>query len=162
MAWGYTRKIFGVCGNFRFSFIDLTDVKATRSLIRPAGLNSVKFISTVNTTDTADVFAGVTLAWTGTCDSDVENEVADAGEVFDTRMNGCMISNTTDTVGVANDSLVANIKRHDNTSLYTFHAGAAFDLCPDGDETYTVYDERVVQVVAGTANDDGSLLVIGD
>ena len=168
MAWSITRKAFGTCGNFKFVFYRLTDVKTTRSVIEPKGLSFVKFVATTNETDNADVFAGKTLAWTGTADTDVANEIKDSSEVFDPALQGSYAANTADTVGVANPTLIARVDYKDADELYCssgYNVGgigtAPFDLCPDGDETYTIYDEHKIQVIAVTANDDGTLIAIG-
>lgn len=163
MAWSFTKKTFGVCGNFRFAFYNLTDIKATRSVVKPEGFNSVKFLVSTNTTDNADVLAGKTLAWTGTADTDVANELKDTSQVFDSRINGLQVANTADTVGETNPSLMADVVLKDADELYTFkHEGSAYDCFPDGNETYTIYNERVVQFIAVSANDDGTVLLMGD
>jgi hypothetical protein len=173
MAWGQTLKTFGVCGNFRFAVHTLTDIKATRSLIRPMNMVRTFFVASTNETDNADILNAQTLSWTGTCDTNVANEIKDTSEVFDPELSGCQASNTADTVGVANPTLMARVDYNDADELYCSSGYAvdqtggadfgqkAFDLCPDGNETYTIYSERVIQVTAVSANDDGTILVLG-
>lgn len=162
MAWGDTKIAFGTCGNFKFEFHDLTDVKATRSLIRPTTVhNKVHFVASTNETDGADVFGAQTLAWTGTCDSDTANEIVDSSETFDTMLNNTVAYNVE--TGDANLGKGAHIVYKDADELYCFALGdkTAYDLCPTGDEDYRIDDQKIVQVVAGTANDDGTLLIMG-
>ena len=160
MAWSYNKGVFGVCGNFRYAFYDLTDVKATRSLIIPDGVGAVKFCASTNETDGTDVLLAQTLKWTGTCDSNTANELVDASETFDSRLNGLPAINTQ---AGALKGVTGEIIYKDADELYIFNwsTGAAYDLFPAGSETYAIYDERTIQVTAGTANDDGSLFVMG-
>jgi hypothetical protein len=159
----------------------LTDIKATRSVVYPAGLSSVKFVASVNTSDKADVLAGQTLAWTGTADTNVANEIKDTSEVFDPALNGSFAANTADGAG-ASFTVTGKVDYKDADELYvksgynnvaatTGNTGEGddarilgdlpYDLCPDGNETYTIYDEHKIQVIAVTANDDGTLFVMG-
>ena len=163
MAWSYSRKTFGVCGNFRFSFIDLTDVKATRSIIKPEGINSVKFTASTNTTDNDDVLLTKTLAWTGKAAVYQENHLEDTGEVFDPRLGMLVVHNveTGDAKLGLHAYMVYDGTDPDDLSLID-NTGTATDLFPDGNEDYVMYNERVIQTIAGTGDDDGTLLVIGD
>lgn len=165
MTWGTTLKTFGVCGNFRFAIHDLTDIKATRSLLKPMNMDRVYYVSSTNTTDNADVLAGQTLAWTGTADNNVLNEIKDTSEVFDAEIDGAQAHNTA-------DNLTSFVTYKDADELYchkkTIYStdpssgqDAVYDLCPDGNETYTIYSERIVQFIAATADDDGTVLVMG-
>lgn len=157
MAWSKTRGIFGVCGNFRFEIAKLTDIKATRSLYRPRTMNKVYFVASTNLTDNADVLAAQTLAWTGTADTNTANELQDTSEVYDPEIDGTQAHNTA-------DNRTSFVTYKDADELYCHKGGmddAAYDLCPDGNETYTIYDERIVQVIAVSANDDGTLMIIG-
>jgi hypothetical protein len=162
MAWSYTKKVFGVCGNFRYAFYNLTDIKATRSLIRPDGITRVRFSCSTNTTDGTDVLLGQTLTWTGQTDGTTANTLEDSTQVFDPRINFCLASNTSD-----NTTCMVNYKDADQLYCWTKIGnsskglGVAVDAF-DTTKNYTIYNERIVQVVAGTANDDGTLLVIGD
>lgn len=122
-------------------------------------MSQVHFVSSTNTTDNADVFAGQTLNWSGTADSNVANKIADSSETFDPQINGAQAFNTTDglTSFVTYDG--------SNTDQLFCHKGgsadAAFDLCPDGNEAYHIRSERIAQVLAASANDDGTLLILG-
>jgi len=160
MAWGYTRHKFGVCGNFKFEFISLTDVKATRSLIKPTLPTKCAFVATTNLTDNADILAGKTLAWDGTADSNTPNELIDSSEVFDARLYDVFVANTDAT---AFTTARVQLKSGETTklNLYKPDRSAVYDAFPSGNETYTIYDERVIQVIAASANDDGTLLVMG-
>lgn len=159
MAWGTSRTTFGTCGNFKFEIITLTDVKATRSLVKPTTMSQVHASYSTNVTDNKDVLAAQTLNWTGTADTDTENKIDDASETFDPAINGAQAHNTADnrTSFVTYDGV--------NTDQLFCHKGgtadAVYDLCPDGNETYQINSERMVQLVAGNANDDGTLLVLG-
>ncbi len=155
MAWGTTKKLFGTCGNFKFEIYSLTDVKATRSLIKP-GVQAIKFVASTNTSDGADIFNAKTLAWTGTADGNTPNELVDSSETFDSALTGYQVSNTT-------DNAWARVEYKDADELYvmTPDGSARADLFPDGNEAYTFYNERVLQLVAQTAGDDGTLIIIG-
>lgn len=157
MAWSRALKTFGVCGNFRFEIANLTDIKATRSLYKPRTMNRVYFVASTNLTDATDVLAAQTLAWTGTADTNTLNELQDTSEVYDSEINGVQADNTA-------DNLTSFVTYKDADELYCHKGGmadAVYDLCPDGNETYIIYSERVVQVIAGTADDDGTILIIG-
>ena len=158
MAWGTTRKMFGVCGNFKYEMVTLTDVKATRSIIRPTVPSRVMFVATTNETDKADVFNGKTLAWTGSADTNTVNELDDSGETFDPALYELMVENTTDT-----DNARVIINSSDATRLLCYKPDktAVKDAFPDGNEAYTIYNERAIQVTAASANDDGTLLILG-
>jgi len=157
MAWGTTKKIFGVCGNFKFEFVNLTNVKATQSLIKPVRMNRIHFVSTTNLTDNTDHLAGQTLNWSGTADTNVTNEIKDTSETFDPEIDGAQAHNTT-------DNRTAFVTYKDADELYCHKGGladAVYDLCPDGNEVYSITSERIVEVTAQTADDSGTLLIIG-
>jgi len=163
MAWGVSRKVFGTCGNFKFVFYDLTDVKATRSLIKPM-LNKVSFVASTNTSDNADVFNAKTLNWTGTQDSIVANQLNDAGEVFDTALNGLTVYNNMGSD--ASEGIGAMAVYSDANTLLTFaldgnKGGGAATTLFNASETYIIDNERIVEVVAQDAGDDGTLFVMG-
>ena len=167
MTWSYTKDIFGVCGNFRFAFVSLTDIKATRSIVRPEGFNSIKFTASTNTTDSADVLLTKKVSWTGTADGDTENELVDSGEVFDPRLSGLQAANTADTAS-SSVTLQSYVDYKDADELYC-STGASndlgtevYDAFPDGNETFTIYSERAVETLAATANDEGTILIMGD
>ena len=158
MAWSISRGVHGVCGNFKFEIFSLTDIKATRSLVKPR-MGQVHFVSSTNLTDNADILAGRTLSWTGTADTNTTNKLVDASEVFDPNINGAEAYNTT-------DNRIAQVTYDKDTASALFcHKGgmddAAYDLAPDGNEAYLISSERIVQVTAVSANDDGTLMVIG-
>ncbi len=159
MAWGTSRSCFGTCGNFKYEFHDLTDVKATRSVMKPNYCRFPAFISSVNTTDGTDLFKAQFLNWTGTTDSTTAGELVDASEVFDGFMNGAIAENTTDKVqGI--------IQRKDDDELYTWAVRgndgsvADTDAFPTG-KAYIIRHDRMIQTIAQDANDDGYLIVLG-
>lgn len=158
MAWSISRGIHGVCGNFKFEIFNLTDIKSTRSLIKPR-MGQVHFVSSTNTTDNADVLGAGTLSWSGTADSNTVNKLVDASETFDPLINGAEAYNTTDNL----ISLVTYDK--DATTALFCHKGgmddATYDLAPDGNEVFLISSERIVQVTAVSADDDGTVLIIG-
>lgn len=156
MAWSWSKGQFGVCGNFRFLFVDLTDVKSTRSIPLTEGFNSVKFTSSTNTTDNTDVLLIKKVSWTGTADGDTANELVDSSETFDPAVSGLQCDNTTDTT-----NCVVDYKDADELYCKAYN-GAAADTFPDGTDTFTIYNERRIEIIAGTANDDGTILMIGD
>ena len=167
MAWSHTKGKFGVCGNFRFAFINLTDIKATRSIVKPEGFNSIKFVASTNTSDNADVLLAKKVSWTGTADSNTANELVDSSETFDPRLSGLQVSNTADTAS-SSVTLMSYVDYKDADELYC-STGASdvmgtevYDAFPDGNETYTIYNERAIQCMAVTAGDEGTLLLIGD
>lgn len=177
MSWGYTKKIFGVCGNFRFAFIDLTDLKTTRNIIKPEGFNSIKFSSSTNTTDGDDVLLSKKVSWTGQCDSDSTNKIDDNAEVFDPGLDGLEVTNTTDAASGSFEKM-GRIGFDKTNADQLFIAGgrlgagtnpgrdgfgtAVYDLCPQGNENYTIYSERAWQILAVGANDDGTIFIMGD
>lgn len=163
MAWSKAIPKFGVCGNFKFEIWSLTDIKATRSLIKPITMSQVHFTVSTNVTDGTDVLAAQTLAWTGTADGNTDNELIDSSEVFDPEIDGCQAHNTADnrTSYVTYKEATKLYCHKGGWRAYPFTGDAVYDLCPDGNETFTIYSERVVQVIAGTADDDGTLLIIG-
>ena len=61
MAWGKSITKFGVCGNFKFECHTLTDVKATRSLVRPRIMSQIHFVASTNESDNADILNAKTL-----------------------------------------------------------------------------------------------------
>jgi len=156
MAWTATKSAFGVCGNFRFAFYDLTDIKATRSLIKPEGIGAVKFVASTNTTDNTDVLLAKALKWDGTADTDHANGMEDGSETFDPVVNGLRIDDI-------DDNGLATVYIHTDTdTLLCFDSdGAAVDLFSTNDEVFQLYNERVIQVLAGDADDDGTLFVMG-
>ena len=175
MAWTIGRKAFGTCGNFKFEIFNLTDVKATRSLIKPR-MGRVDFVSSTNTTDNADVLAGQTLSWSGTADGNTANKLVDSSEAFDPAIDGAQAHNTADNLtsfvtydkdntdalfchkGGSDDSIALN----DGDGTSTAQTGdAAFDLAPDGNETFTIDSQRIVQVTAASANDEGTVIIFG-
>ena len=164
MARSYTRQTFGVCGNFRLEIWDLTDVKATRSIVKPM-MDRIRVASSTNTSDNADVFNAKTLSWTGTAAVDQENHLEDTGEVFEAGIDGQIVYNTE--TGDAKQGLSARVNFDstdtDDLSLVDLTSSASnSDLFPDGNEDYAMKSERVVQVLAATAGDDGTLLLIGE
>jgi len=165
MSWGYTKKAFGVCGNFRFAFIDLTDIKATRSVVKPEGFNSIKFVCTTNTSDKQDVLLGKTLNWAGTAVTDLTYKIdTNGGEVFDPRINGLQVFNSESSDALEGVSGILVYDSSDTDQLYIFNpdTGAAYDLFPDGNEDFSIVDERSVQVLAADAGDDGTMFIMGD
>lgn len=174
MAWGYQHIKWGVCGNFKFEIVTLTDIKTTRSLIKPRTMSQVNFVASTNETDNADVLLAKTLAWNGTCDSKVANQIVSSAQVFDPLLTGTYAANITDTVHPTNNpTLIGYVSYKDADELYISSGYAVsqasgadfgkkpFDLCPDGNEDYTIYSERIIEVLAVSANDDGTLLIIG-
>lgn len=167
MAWTKSLKTFGVCGNFRFEIISLTDTKSTRSLVNPRTMDRIYYVGSTNTSDNADVLNAQTLGWTGTADSNTVNKLVDGSETFDPEINGAQANNTTD-----NRTSFVTYDKEDTTSLFchkkTTHStdptsgqDAVYDLAPDGNEAFTIYSERILQVTAVTAGDEGTLLIIG-
>ncbi len=158
MVWGKTRGVFGTCGNFKFEIYTLTDVKATRSLVKPM-MNNVYMAASTNVTDNTDVFAAQPLNWTGQVDGNTTDKLDDGSEVFDPDINGAQATNITD----GRTSFVTYDK--DTASQLFCHKGgmadAVYDLCPDGNENYVIRNQRIIQLVAGNASDDGTLLVLG-
>lgn len=158
MAWGTTRKMFGVCGNFKYEMITLTDVKATRSVIRPTIPSRVMFVASTNESDNKDVLAGQTLAWTGTADTNTPNELDDSGETFDPALYELFADNTASQL-VAR--VIINASDATRCLCYKPDKSAVYDAFPAGTETFTIYNERAVQLIAATAGDDGTLLILG-
>ena len=157
MAWSKALKTFGVCGNFRFAVHTLTDIKATKSLIKPMNMDRVYFVASTNETDNADVLLAQTLAWTGTADTNTLNELQDTSEVYDPDIDGAQAFNNT-------DGRTSFVTYKDADELYCHKGGmddAVYDLAPDGNEAYVIYSERIIQVTAVSANDDGTILVLG-
>ena len=158
MAWTKTRQAFGVCGNFRFKFYDLTDVKATKSLINPC-MQAVYFVNTTNTTDAADTLIGGTLNWAGTADTNTTNKLVNTSETFDPEITDAQAFNTTD-----NLTSYVSYDKDATTALFCHKGGTAdavYDLAPDGNEVYEILSDKIVQVTAVSANDDGTILIIG-
>ena len=158
MAWTATKKMFGVCGNFKWEILNLTDVKATRSVVKP-GFTTVYQAYSTNTSDNKDVLNAQTLAWTGTCDTNTPNELDDSSETFDPALYDLFAQDTTAASAVARVAINAS----DATRLlcYKPNRSAVYDAFPLGSETYTIYSERAVQLAAVTAGDEGTLLIIG-
>ena len=71
-------------------------------------------------------------------------------------MTGLQVDNLTDT-GFGKVAY----KDGDELYVYTPDGTAAKDLFPDGNESYQIQNPRVIQLVAQTAGDDGTLLVVG-
>jgi len=182
MAWtdgnGQNLLTFGVCGNFRFEIYSLTDVKATRSLVKPM-MDRVRMVASTNETDNTDVLNAKSLNWTGTQDSAVASQINDAGEVYDKVLTGEIVYNVETGDGSLGDGCVvgysdANTMLTDDPAFFgqrfrsdntTNDSGEtmpteAQTLC-NATEDYSIVSERVIQVVAADANDDGSMLVIG-
>lgn len=154
MAWGATKKLFGVCGNFKYEIYSLTDVKATRSLVKPA-MNKVYQVASTNTSDNADIFNSKTLAWTGTTDAATASILTDSSEVFDPALMGFQFSNTT-------DNAWGSIEYKDDDELYTMKPDKSARATIIGNaKAYTIYDERIVQLVAQDAGDDGTMIIFG-
>lgn len=155
MAWGFSRTGFGVCGNFKFEFHALTDAKATRSLVYATYVPKIHFSTSVNTTDNADTFNAQSLSWTGTTDAATANELTDSSEVFDPVLTGLQAVNNTDGKWMA-------LEYKDADELYTMYPNKSARATQIGTaKAYTIKTERVVQVTAVSANDDGTLILIG-
>lgn len=181
MVWAWSKKTFGVCGNFKFAFIDLTDIKATRSIVKPEGFNSIKFASSTNTSNNTDVLLTKKCSWTATCNADTEFKIDTAGEVFDPQLDGLEVANITDTASEVGGSEVHLIGKvgYDKTNadqVYVEggavtvptspgkdqHGTQAYDLCPDGNEEITIYSERAWEIISANAGDEGTIFIMGD
>lgn len=154
MVWGNNKTFFGTCGNFKFEIYTLTDIKSTRSLILP-GLTKVDFIASINLTDNADILNGRTLAWSGTTDGAAANELTDASETFEEGLTGTQFSNTTDTAW-------GKAEFKDADELWTMKPdGSVRSTIIGTGKAYTFYSERIIQVVAQDANDNGTMIIFG-
>jgi len=162
MAWTATIGQRGVCGNFRFKFYDITDAANTISVVK-TDMNAVRFLSSTNTSDNADNFKAQTLNWTGTCDADTANNIEDSSETFVGALTGLQAFNTLDTVGtpVRLNGFV-EFQSGNTDNLLVTSGGSAFDLCPTGDETFIIADQRHVMIDPVTNADDGTLFVMGE
>ena len=163
MAFSFERTKFGVCCNFRFKIFSVTDAQSTTSIVNP--VMNVSFVASTNTSDNADVMGAKPLRWSSTADTDVLNEIKDTAVTFKAGLTGCAAYNTT-------DNLTGNVEFKDADECYAFKTGqqietsagstTTYDVCPDGNEAYLIMSDRRIQVTPVTANDDGTLLVIGN
>ena len=154
MAYSNSIMARGVCGNFRFKIYSITDAASTNSVIN-TDMCSVRFIGSSNKTDNADTFRARVLNWTSAADTNTLNEIQDTGETFVAQLTGSQAWNSTD------NRTCTEVEFKDADELYTYKSDAAYDLCPDGNETYLILDDHKIMVTPVTANDDGYLLVFG-
>jgi len=157
MSWEYTKKQFGVCGNFRWEIIALTDIKATRSIIRPGFTRIFQAYST-NTSDNKDVLNAQTVLWTGTVDTNSPNELDDSAATFD---NGLYDSFAFNTATGSPARIQINLTDATRYLCYKPSRSAVSDPFPGGTEAYSLSTERALQITAATAGDEGNVLIIG-
>ncbi len=171
MAYSYKRKVFGVCGNFRFKIYTITDAQNTRNIVK-TDMNKVDFVASTNTTDNADNFKAQTLSWTNTAQADVENKIdMNATATFDPALTGLQVHNTTDNLtstieysladtdhlwGIDND-----VQGGTGASGEGGVTAVLFDICPDGNEEFRIHSERLIILDPVSNDDDGTLMVIG-
>ena len=149
----------GVCGNFRFKIYTVTDAATTNSVVK-TDMRQVFFVSSTNTTDNADNFKAQILNWTGSADTDTANELQDTSETYVNQLTNLIVYATS---GANNgDGSIIEFKDADELNLNTLNAPAtAQDLFPAGTETYRINDERHIMLTPVTANDDGTLILLG-
>ena len=154
MAYSYSRVFHGVCGNIRFKMFSVTDSATTNSVLKTEMVNRI--ILATNTSDNADHFRARSLSWTGTADTDVTNELKDTTQTFVAQLTGSMVDNVT-------DGAFAKIGYKDADELYTYkpNGSAALDLFNTGNEEYAIKDERKLMITPVTADDDGTIIVMG-
>lgn len=150
---------FGTCGNFKFEFVNLTDVKATRNIIKPKHCRNVGFVTSINTTDGTDLLKAQTLNWTGAADSTVAGQIPDSGEIFDGILGGVIAENT-------DDNYQGLVHRASDTNLYAVQAAGndgsyASTALFINTKNYIIRNDRVIECIAQDANDDGRLIIFG-
>ena len=149
----------GVCGNFRFKFYTLTNVLTTHNII--PGNSAILYSCSTNTSDKTDVFGTRPLNITGTTTADggSGNLTDNSGDiVFNANscaLNGLSVVNTTD----GTFAPLISIKNTDELYVYD-SLGVATDVF-DSAEAYQIQNDRFVDLTAGTATDDGRLIIIG-
>ena len=160
MAYSATRKAFGVCGNVRFKFYDITDVQTSKNVVKP--YMNVKFAVATNTTDNTEVMMAKPLNWTGTADTDTANKLVDTSETFVQELNRSHVFATSGTNEGAPAIIEFLSADTDALSLFSCASEAATDLFPSGNETYALLDDHKVELDVGTNDDDGTLLIMGE
>ena len=172
MVFSYVRKAFGVCGNFRFKFYDITEAQNTRSIIN-TDMQGVHFVASTNTSDNTDNFKAQTLSWTDTAQVNVTNKIdMNATATFDPALTGLQIDNTTDGLtstveySLADTDHLWGIDNDVQGATQVSGEGgvnaALFDICPDGNEEFRIKNQKLVILDPVTNADDGTLLVIGN
>lgn len=157
MSWTATKKIFGVCGNFKYIMYDLTDMQDVTKIIDVKGLNSIKFTCATNTTDNTDVVLGGVLNLSATASTDNTDAMEDNTEEFSAVWSGLVIDQTSDNTRAWVIYEGAGILQ-----TYTLGTITAVDAFPVGNEAYKIHNERYYGCLAGTDDDDGTVLIIGD
>ncbi len=172
MAYSYKRKVFGVCGNFRFKVYTITDAQTTRNIVK-TDMHKVDFVASTNTTDNKDNFKAQTLSWTDTNQVDVTNKIDMNGTVtFDPALTGLQVHNTTDNLTSTVEYSLADTDHlwgiDNDVQGATQSAGegsvnaALFDICPTAaSEDFRIHSERLVILDPADNDDDGTLMVIG-
>ncbi len=161
MAYSATRKVFGVCGNFRFKFYNIIDAQNTNSVVK-TDMHRVEFVSSTNTSDNADNFKAQTLSWTGTVDANTVNELEDSSETFVAELTDLHVFATSGANDGSPAIVVFQVGDTDNLLLFAPSDKTATDLFPAGNETYAFKDQRHIILDPVTNDDDGTLLVIGE
>ena len=150
----------GVCGNFRFKFYQITDAKDTNSVFN-SDMQNVMFIGSTQTTDKSDAFRARRLVWSGTCDNDQTNHCEDNTYTFVAALSGAWLANIETGDALIGQGAFVEWDKDDLDDLALSKAGAVFDVCPTGDEDFTIHDPRKIMLTPATADDDGFVILIG-
>lgn len=159
----HSNIIRGVCGNFRFKILDVTNVATTNSVI-PADM-VVQFACGATTTQTANHIIVSKLNWTGTGVTDTANRIDTNGnETFVPQIHRLIAYNTESSDTDEGKSVVINYDVGNTDQLICYAVGdgtTLVDYWQTGDEDFQIQDEHHILLDSQSSADDGKIILIG-
>lgn len=151
---GHRQSGRGVCGNFRFKFMAITNCDDYASIVPNNG--PVLFAASTNTGANTDVFGTGPMIVTGTATSDTANELVDSAATFSSMWSGLAVQETT------NNDWAKTVSCKDADELYCFDkSGTATDPFSAGNEGWQCNNDRHIELTSASTTYEGYLIVFG-